>query len=65
MLIVQVKKKNSSFILRKKYLDCGLFIFIVGCATTVAAPTTTPEGKKDKTIRKVAMMVMMMMIVIL
>ena len=30
--------------------------------TTVPAPTTTPKGKKDKTISKVEMTVMMMMI---
>ena len=37
MLILLVKKKNSSFILGKKYLDCGLFIFIVGCAYNSAS----------------------------
>ena len=37
MLIVLVKKKNSSFIMRKKYLDGGLFIFIVGCAYNYAS----------------------------
>ena len=37
MLILLVKKKNSSFIVRKKYLDCGLFIFIVGCAYNCAS----------------------------
>ena len=37
MLIVLVKKKNSSFILRKKYLDCGLFILIAGCAYNCAS----------------------------
>ena len=38
---------------------------LLAVPTTMPAPTTTPVGKKDKTISKVAMMVMMMMIVIL
>ena len=38
---------------------------LLAVPTTLPALTTTPKGKKDKTISKVAMMVMMMMIVIL
>ena len=65
MLIVLVKKKKSSFILRKKYLNCSLLFSLFSVPTTVPAQTTTPKGKKDKTISEVAMMVMMMMITIL
>ena len=47
MLIVLVKKKNSSVILRKKYLDCGLFIFIVGCAYN-SASTDSDSRRKER-----------------
>ena len=62
MLIVLVKKKNSSFILRKNIWIAVYSFSMFSVPTTVPAPTTTPEGKKEKTISKVAMMVMITII---
>ena len=51
MLIVLVKKNNSSFTLQKKNIWIAVYSFsMFSVPTTVPATTTTPEGKKDKTV---------------
>ena len=62
MLIVLVKKNNLVLPCEKNIWIAVYSFSMFSVPTTVPAPTTTPEGKKEKTISKVAMMVMITII---
>ena len=57
-----VSVRNAYTLLVKKRIIGTKVDSLFLVPTTMPTPTTTPEGKKDKTISKVAMMVMMIAI---
>ena len=70
---MKISVRNAYITLRRKVLvlSCAKNIWIavysfslLAVPTTLPAPTTTPKGKKDKTISKVAAMVMMMITIL-
>ena len=62
-LIVLVKKKIPCISCAKNWIEVYLFS-LFSVPTTMPAPTTTPEGKKDRDIYETKTKEMMMMMMI-